>query len=216
MPAVVWDCDGVLVDSEPHSVAAWIDVLGGYGSEATPADVAACTGLGFAPTYAHLAAIPCRQRLPGPASLWPELLEALERSFGPRLEPLPDAAACLRVLADAGVIQGVATTSPRSRLDLTLRVAGLADVFAATAAGDEVARGKPSPDVYLLAASRLGVDPNSCVAVEDTGHGVRAAVAAGMRVIGVVREPAALTALEEGGADVVDRLDPERLLQLLI
>jgi HAD superfamily hydrolase (TIGR01509 family) len=213
--AAVWDCDGVLVDSEPHSVAAWIDVLGRYGSEATPADVAACTGLGFAPTYARLAAIPCEQRLPGPPALWPELLEALERSFGPRLEPFPDAAACLAVLADAGVTQGIATTSPRSRLDLTLRVAGLTGLFAATAAGDEVARGKPAPDVYLLAAARLGVDPESCVAVEDTGHGVRAAVAAGMRVIGVVREPPERTALEEGGAEVVDRLEPDRLLELI-
>jgi HAD superfamily hydrolase (TIGR01509 family) len=215
MSAVIWDCDGVLVDSEPHSIATWVEVLGSYGSAATAADVAECTGLGFGPTYAHLAAIPSAEPIPEPKALWPELLGALERSFGGVLEPLADAAAALAALAEAGVPQGVATSSPRSRLDLTLRAAGLGRVFAATAAGDEVANGKPAPDVYLLAADRLGVDPAACIAVEDTGHGAAAGAAAGMTVVGVVRDEGEREALTAAGAHVVERIDPAKLLRLV-
>jgi beta-phosphoglucomutase-like phosphatase (HAD superfamily) len=136
MGAVIWDCDGVLVDSEPHSISTWIEVLGRYGSEATAADVAACTGLGFPPTYEHLASIPAAGRIPEEADLWPELLDALERSFEGGLEPCADARAAVEVLAAAGIPQGVATTSPRTRLDLTLRSASLAGCFTATTAGD--------------------------------------------------------------------------------
>lgn len=212
MRAVVWDCDGVLVDSEPHSVAAWMAVLPRYGSPARPADVAACTGLGFLPTYLHLRALGSERPLPAAADLWPELLAALTDSFSGGLKVFEDALAGVRAVAEAGVPQGVATTSPRSRLEVTLRMAGLAGFFEATAAGDEVRRGKPDPDVYLLAAERLGVPADRCVAVEDTGFGARAAVAAGMRTIGVIRDDGERQAIADAGARLVDRIEPSMLL----
>jgi HAD superfamily hydrolase (TIGR01509 family) len=213
--AVVFDCDGVLVDSEPHSIGAWLRVLGDRGHGALRSDVEACTGLGYGPTYAHIASTDPATSLPAPDELWPELLEALAASFAAGIEPFSDAADTVAGLAAKGVPMGVASSSPRERLDLTLGCSGLAGYFSATAAGDEVIRGKPAPDVYLLAAERLGVSAAECVAVEDTGPGAESAGAAGMTVVGVVRNPGERARMLAAGAGLVDVLDSEVLLSLL-
>jgi len=213
--AVVFDCDGVLVDSEPHSAAAWVAVLGSRGHRATPADVADCTGLGYTATYEHLAAVDPSVALPPPEALWPEVHAALAASFDRGLKVFADAAACVTYLAFAGVPLAVASSSRRERLDLTLEHSGLGRYFAVAASGDEVEHGKPAPDVYLLAAERLGVAPEDCLAVEDTGHGAASAVAAGMRVVGVARNPAEAGRLLGAGAALVNRLDPWVLRTLL-
>ncbi len=213
--AVVFDCDGVLVDSEPHSAAAWVAVLGRRGHRATVADVADCTGLGYAAAYEHLAAVDPAVGLPGAEALWPEVQAALAESFDRGLAVFPDAAACVAELALYGVPLGIASSSRRERLDLTLERSGLGRYFQATASGDEVEHGKPAPEVYLLAAGRLGVRPEDCLAVEDTGHGAVAAAAAGMRVLGIPRRPEETGRLLAAGAALVDRLDARFLLTLL-
>jgi beta-phosphoglucomutase-like phosphatase (HAD superfamily) len=213
--AVVFDCDGVLVDSEPHSAAAWVEVLGRRGHRATAADVADCTGLGYRATYDHLAAVDAAVMLPSAEELWPEVQAALAASFDRGLAVFPDAAGCVPELVLYGVPLAVASSSRRERLDLTLERSGLARYFAATVAGDEVEHGKPAPDVYLLAAQRLGVRPQDCLAVEDTGHGAASAVAAGMRVLGIARRPEETGRLLGAGAALVDRLDARFLLTLL-
>ncbi len=110
--AVVFDCDGVLVDSEPHSAAAWMAVLGSRGHRATTADVADCTGLGYAATYEHLAAVDPSVALPPPEALWPEVQAALAASFDRGLKVFADAAACVTDLAFAGVPLAVASQQP--------------------------------------------------------------------------------------------------------
>lgn len=203
--AVVFDCDGVLVDSESHSRVAWTQVLGDLGHPATAADIEACTGLGFMPTHASLTAI--EPLLPA-GELWPILLEALARSFEGGLEVFADAVEVLDAVTDAGIAVAVASASPRQRLDLTLRVAGLTDRFAVSVAGDEVAASKPSPDVYLMALELLGKSPRATWAIEDTDTGARAALDAGMDVIAVVRTEVPRQGLERVGVMVVDRLEP--------
>ena len=89
----------------------------------------------------------------------------------------------MRRLAESGLRLAVASSSNRELIDAVLRRLELADLFAVTVSSEEVARGKPAPDVYLEAARRLGVDPARCVAIEDSASGIRAAHAAGMRVI---------------------------------
>ena len=101
---------------------------------------------------------------------------------------------------DDGVVLAVASSSPRDRLDHTLARTGLVRAFAATVAGDEVARGKPAPDMFLAAAEALGVEPGACTAIEDSGPGVAAALAAGMHTIGIVRSG---DGAEVAAADVV-------------
>lgn len=206
--AVIFDCDGVLVDSEPHSVAAWVDVLSALDHPAGVSEIEAFTGFGFGPTYDYLAAM---SPLPPRPDMWPMLLSALGRSFSGGLTVFPDGIATLEACEAAGLPVAVASASPRGRLDLTLRAAGLEGRFAVSVSGDDVARGKPAPDCYLGAARSLEVDPVDCVAIEDSGPGAEAAVAAGMRTIAVVRPMSDREALIASGAEVVDALDPALL-----
>jgi HAD superfamily hydrolase (TIGR01509 family) len=97
---------------------------------------------------------------------------------------MPGAVAAVRRLASRWPL-GLASSSPRALIDVVLDRTGLAASFEATVSTEEVARGKPAPDGYLLAARRLGVDPAACAAVEDSSNGLRSADAAGMRVIAV-------------------------------
>src|SRR4051794_20591709 len=80
---------------------------------------------------------------------------------------------------------GLASSSNRELIDGVLEAGGIAELFAATVSSEEVARGKPAPDVYLEAARRLGVDPAGCVAIEDSHNGIRSAKAAGMGCIAI-------------------------------
>lgn len=204
---MVFDCDGVLVDSEPHSVAAWMEVLGGLGHPASEDEVASCTGLGFLPTWEFLRS---KGALPPPEEVWPHLLSGLARSFEEKgLRVFGDAVAVLDACDDAGLQVAVVSASPRDRLELTLGVAELSRRFAVSVAGDEVERGKPAPDAYLAAAAGLGVAVEESVALEDSVAGAGAALEAGMAVIAVVREEATREALAATGAIVVDRLTPE-------
>lgn len=201
----MFDCDGVLVDSEPHSVGAWIDVLGRYGHPATEDDIDRCVGLGFGPTHAVLSVI---EPLPPSGEVWPVLLEALERSFGEGLVVFDDALSVLDAVMVAGIPVAVASASPRERLDLTLQSVGLAGRFAVSVAGDEVDAGKPDPAVYLAALEALGCGASGAVAIEDTVAGARSALGAGMAVVAVARVESSAD-LEATGALVVDRLDPQ-------
>lgn len=201
---MVFDLDGVLVDSENLAWDAWRAVLAPFGIEVTAQDVAAITGRTFDDGYAHFAP----RGLPDRGHVGTLLDDEFERRAGRSLLPFEDAFDTVEVLHDRGIPLGVATSSSRARLDTSLDAAGLAVRFGATAAGDEVEHGKPAPDVYLLAAERLGVDPTTCVAVEDTQIGIEAANAAGMFVVAVQRTE---TRLE---ADVVvPRLIPAALMQ---
>jgi HAD superfamily hydrolase (TIGR01509 family) len=97
---------------------------------------------------------------------------------------IPGAVDAVRRLAERFPL-GLASSSNRELIDTALEVAGLSQSFTATVSSEEVARGKPAPDVYLEAARRLGVDPKSCAAVEDSHGGIRSAKSAGMRVVAI-------------------------------
>ena len=215
MRAVIWDCDGVLVDSEPHSVASWVTVLGRFGSAVTEADVEGCLGLGYPETFARLASFPSADPIPGPDDLWPLLMEAIGVSFGSFLPPFPDALETIEALSGRGIRQGVATSSKRSRVELALERSRLTDWFSVIVAGDEVEKSKPAPDVYLAAAELLGAVPSECVAVEDSSKGCRAAIGAGMPVSGVVRVEQEREPMREMGAAVVDEVGIGLVLELL-
>jgi len=212
--AVIFDCDGVLVDSEPHSWAAWRRVAASYGGALTDDQIAACTGFAYPETYAHVASI-LGPRLPDPDRLMPELNRALAEAFSGGLRRFEDAVGAVSDLAFAGIPLAVASASYRARLDLTLEAAGLSGYFSVSVAGDEVARPKPAPDVYARAAELLEVSPGDCVAVEDSPSGVRSARAAGMRVVGIARRPEDVGALAEAGAGVTTSVDAATLELLL-
>jgi len=204
--AVIFDCDGTLVDSEPLARTAWERALAPYGYAATDADIERSVGLPYATVHAYFAE---RAALPEAPLFWRGLSRELFALIDEQLVPFPDAVGAARELRARGVPVAVASSSPRERLDRTLRRAGLA--FGVTVAGDEVARGKPEPDMFLAAAVRVGAAPEDCVVVEDSPPGVAAGVAAGMATLAVCRVPGTEAAL--AAADrVVDRVTAGAIL----
>lgn len=207
--AVVFDCDGTLVDSEPLARAAWERSLAPYGYAIDDEEYGRLLGRPYVEVHGFFA-----EQIPGlaaPAAFWDGYSGTLFALIDDELEPFPDALETVWELHERGVVLAVASSSPRERLERTLARAGLATAFAATIAGDEVAQGKPAPDMFLAAAVQLGLAPEDCIAVEDSGPGVSSALAAGMRTIGIARfgDGADVTA-----ADVVlDELSADAVLE---
>jgi len=207
--AVVFDCDGTLVDSEPLSRTAWERSLAPYGYAIGDAEYAGLVGLPYPRVHAHFAGrIPA---LGGPDAVWAAYSERLFALIDTSLEAFPDALETVEDLRARGVAIAVASSSMRARLDRTLASAGLDGAFAVTVAGDEVAHGKPAPDMFLAAAERLGVRPARCVAIEDSGPGLAAALAAGMTTVGVARAGHDAAALGDAHV-VVERLSAAAVL----
>ncbi len=182
---VVFDCDGVLVDSESLAWGAVAEALAPFGVEVTAEDRRELSGRTFDDDYAHFAA---RADLPPQADLWEAVVRAMVVRFDRHLEAFEDAEDTLSVLARRDIPMAVASSAPRARLDVSLTSTGLDEYFDVSVAGDEVGAGKPAPDLFQAAARLLGVDPRRCVAVEDSPLGVAAAGAAGMYVVAVVRD----------------------------
>ena len=208
MTAVIFDCDGTLVDSEPLARTAWERALAPYGYALTDADAEASVGLPYPRVHAYFAE---RAELPAAEPFWGEFSGELFAVIDSELAPFDDAVGAARELRSRGVPVAVASSSPRDRLHRTLRRAGLLDAFDVTVAGDEVTNGKPAPDMFLLAAERLGAPPEECVVIEDSPPGVQAGVAAGMTTLAVCRVPGTEATL--AGADrVVDFLTADLIL----
>jgi HAD superfamily hydrolase (TIGR01509 family) len=182
--AVVFDCDGVLVDSEPLAAEAWRRVLVRHGYTLTDEDVEFCRGLTVTDMYPYLAA---RADLPDFEELLADVDAVRTPLYAEHLTAFPDAVATVQALALGGVPLAVASSSRRRLLIEKLERFDLMRYFAAIVGGDEVERGKPDPGVFLAAAERLGVIPKECLVIEDAASGAEAAVAAGMRVVIVHR-----------------------------
>jgi HAD superfamily hydrolase (TIGR01509 family) len=213
--AVLFDLDGVLVDTEIW----WDEVRTGFaasqGRPWTEADRAAIMGSNTREWRAQM-----RDRLD---LAIPE--EEIERAvIGAMLARYEDegppvigrAVSVVRRLAGRYSL-AVASSAPLQIIEAALAGMGLRDAFGAVASSDEVEKGKPAPDVYLLAAGRLGVEPAACLVVEDSVNGVLAARAAAMRVILIPNAsiPPAPGAREAATYELasIDDLDPERLAQ---
>jgi HAD superfamily hydrolase (TIGR01509 family) len=203
--AVVFDLDGVLIDSE----SVWDDVRTGLAAEhGRPwPDDATHRMMGMS-TQEWSAYLVDTVGVPGPASeVASTVIGRMADRYREHLPLLPGAVEAVRRLADRWPL-GLASSSPRRLIDSVLEAAGLTDAFQVTLSTEEVEEGKPSPAVYLAVASRLGAHPETVVAIEDSSNGLRSASRAGMHVIAVPRPdfPPAADAL--GLADiVVDHLD---------
>ena len=204
MNGVVFDFDGVLADSEPLSWNAWADVLAPCGVTIDDVDILACTGTTSRDTHAHFSK---RATLPP----YPDVLAAVDahrrRAYATDLGGFADAIEAVRALAMVGVPLAIASSSSRINLDMKLEALDLGRYFDITVAGDEVASGKPAPDLYQTAVERLGIDASSSVAVEDTAVGADSAAAAGLRTVIVNR-----MGLPTGSHTVVSEVDADLLL----
>ena len=187
--AVVFDCDGLLLDTEDCWTRAETELFARHGRVFTPAHKRLLLGKAGDPAAAILA-----DALGQPGrgqALTVELLELALTEVARGAAPRPGAAELVEELR-GGVPLGLASNSPRAMVDLALEAAGLAGAFEVVLGGDEVANPKPAPDIYAAACERLDASPARAVALEDSPTGVAAAMAAGMYVIAVPSLPGLL------------------------
>jgi HAD superfamily hydrolase (TIGR01509 family) len=179
---VIFDLDGVLVDSEQlwnQAKEELVREAGGRWREDAPR---AMMGMSSREWSAYM-----RDQLGverGTDEINRDVVGRIERLYRAKLPLLRGAIETVHVLSGRWPL-GLASSSNREIIDLVLDLAGLAESFVATVSSEEVARGKPAPDVYLESARRVGVRADRCVAIEDSSNGLRAAAAAGMAVIAV-------------------------------
>lgn len=181
--AVIFDMDGCLVDSEPMSLETLSDLMAAEGLQATTDELRRkFLGVSIQSIVSHIAEALGRDDLPDFARDFEERLLA---RYPAELRVIPGIPALLDDLTARGIAVAIATGSSVHRLGITLDVAGLADRFGARIfSADQVRRGKPAPDLFLLAADRLGIPPQACAVMEDSPHGIVGARAAGMRAVG--------------------------------
>ena len=201
--AVIFDMDGVLIDSEPLHFDVLNEVLAAAGHQLSAEDNEEF--IGTTTTFLWDTLIP-RWGLPATRSEYEArydeaVLRVLQRTW----PAAPGVAELVSRLRQLGTLLAVASSSKRTWIEATLRSIGLADAFPVLISGDDVLMGKPAPDIYLLAAERLGVAPEQCLAIEDSPHGVLSASRAGMHVL-AVRTPYTAHLLLEGAHRVVDSL----------
>jgi HAD superfamily hydrolase (TIGR01509 family) len=179
--AVVFDMDGVLVDTE-H---LWDEVREAlteeWGGRYTPEAQEAMMGMS-SPEWSRYLHEVVGLREP-PEVINAEVVRRMLERYEMDLPVVPGAVEAVRRLAREGYRLAVASSSIRELIDGVLRRLELSELFEVTVSSEEVARGKPAPDVYLETAHRLGLPPGRCAAIEDSASGIRAAHAAGMRVI---------------------------------
>lgn len=180
--AVVFDLDGLLLDSEQvwdQAREQLAEERGGRWHDQAQKDMMGMSSTEWS-RYMHE-----RIGLPEPPEeINREVVERLAAIYREHLPAIPGAKEAVERLASRWPL-GLASSSNRELIDLALELLGVKQLFAATVSSEEVARGKPAPDVYLEVARRLGVDPTHAAAVEDSNNGILAAKAAGMRVLAI-------------------------------
>ncbi|MEA2525235.1 MAG: hypothetical protein QOF73_2462 [Thermomicrobiales bacterium] len=181
--ALIFDMDGLLVDSEPLAEAAMTAFLRRYDREPRAEVAEQLLGRRLPEALAivreaYELALPVEELI----AIYGEMRLAALRG---NVRAMPGAAEIIAFGRASGLRLALATSGHRTHADLSLGETGLAGLFDAEATGDDVERGKPAPDLFLLAASRVGVEPAACVVFEDAPLGVAAAVAAGMRAVAV-------------------------------
>lgn len=210
--AILWDMDGTLINSEEYHFESWVDALRAAGRTVTREQ--------FQSTFGSKNDRILRRWFgpdvdPGWISRVGDAKEedyrTMVRTRG--LEPLPGAARHVRALHAAAWPQAIASSAPRANIEVALDVLGWRQYFGAIASGDDVRAGKPDPEIFLLAASRLGVLPARCLVVEDAAAGVEAARRGGMRCIGV--GPAAASARPDLAVPSLEALPDDAFGRLL-
>jgi HAD superfamily hydrolase (TIGR01509 family) len=182
--AVVFDVDGVLIDSEPVWERVRRKFVADRGGRWPDDAQDRMMGMSTAEWSAYMSE-DFGLRI-APREVAQLVIAAMTAEYQAHLPLLPGAVDAVRALSARWRL-GVASSAPKSLIEAVLDASGLRSAFAAAVSSEEVARGKPAPDVYLEAAARLGVPPTACAAIEDSANGLRSAAAAGLAVIAVPR-----------------------------
>ena len=208
--AVVFDLDGVIIDSEQ----LWDEVReglarerGGRWSEQAQADMMGMSSTEWSRYMHEVVGL-----AESPEEINREVVRRMLARYSEHLPLIEGAVDAVKRLAAQWPL-GVASSSNRELIDHVLELSGLAPYFKVTVSSEEVERGKPAPDVYLEAARRLGVEPSRSVAIEDSASGIRSAHAAGMHVVAIPNRafppPAGVLALASVVLESIKELDPD-------
>ena len=180
--AVVFDCDGVLIDSEP----VWEDVrrefVADHGGRWLPDTQDRLMGMSTSEWSAYMATDLGVGM--SPQEVATAVISAMAARYAEHLPLMPGAVAAVTALAGRWPL-AVASSAPQSLIEVVLDASGLRSSFQVALSSERVPRGKPAPDVYLAAVRRLGHAPDACAAIEDSSNGLRSAAAAGLAVIAV-------------------------------
>jgi HAD superfamily hydrolase (TIGR01509 family) len=180
---VIFDMDGVIVDSEPYSMQALIDILRRYGIHPSEAELQRSYGRRVRDDVMDYFA-----RHGVTADVKMAIAHKHARYYhlaAGHLQPLPGVVSLLNRLRDRGYHLALASSGDRVKVAFGMQALALIDIFEAIVTGDDVSHSKPNPEIYLVAAQQLGVRPAECIAIEDAPAGVEAAKCAGMRCIAV-------------------------------
>jgi len=180
--AVIWDLDGVIINSAEEHRHAWQRLAQEEGIKLSDADFWATFGMRNDDIIPIIWGPQPRERVQALANRKEAYFRELIRKTA---APLPGSIELLRGLHEAGFLQALASSAPIENIQLISEVLGLRQYLTALVSGETVAHGKPAPDIFLKAAKELGTDPGECLVIEDAVAGVQAAHAAGMRCIAV-------------------------------
>ena len=210
--AVLWDLDGTLADSRDYHWRAWKEAMGAEGLLVTEAQFLSSFGQrndAILGAWLGPDAEPERIRRIG------ERKEAFYRDLVRRegIEPLPGAAEWVRSLHEEGWRQAIASSAPRLNVEVMREALGFEGIIDTLVAAEDVAEGKPDPEVFLRAAHRLGVPPDRCVVVEDAEAGIEAARRGGMYSVGVGGGSVAAATVVVAS---LDRLPPDTFIRLIL
>jgi beta-phosphoglucomutase len=180
--AVIWDMDGVIIDSAEEHRQAWQRLAHEEGVRFSDADFWSTFGRRNDDIITLVWGAQSPERLQALADRKEAYFRALIRETA---APLPGSIELMRGLHEAGFAQALASSAPVENIRLISDVLGLGHYLTALVSGETVAHGKPAPDIFLKAAGELGIVPTQCLVIEDAVAGVQAAHAAGMRCIAV-------------------------------
>lgn len=182
--AVIFDMDGVLIDSNPFHLRIWSEFLRAHNVPFNPETLGAEI---FGQRDDKALRMFFGEDLSNEQSVrWSEELEHnFREAFRPHARPLPGAAELIRECHAQGIPMAVASSAMKKNVDFVVEALRLGPYFQAVVSGDEVSHPKPDPEIYLVAAGHLGVQPSSIVAFEDSPIGIEAVVRAGMKCVAI-------------------------------
>jgi beta-phosphoglucomutase family hydrolase len=212
--AVIWDMDGVIADTAPYHLRAWQEVFRKRGKSYTEDDFRSNFGkrndaiirniLGSKITLRELEAIATEKET------------SFRESARDNIEPLPGAIELLQSLNKRSFSQALGSSAPIENVRLVTRELGIEGLFQVIVSGMDVKEGKPSPQGFLLAAEKLGIEPQDCVVIEDATAGVTAAKRAGMRCLAVTNSsPRSKLARADLVVDTLEKITISDLASLL-
>ena len=205
MRALIFDFDGLIVDTESAIYEAWRELYLHHGHDLPPATYVQCVGS----TFAHYDPMAELEVLTGGPVAWSELLPRKDeriRELQRRLDTMPGIRALLAEAAREGLPCAVASSSQRSHVQGWLDRVGIADAFSVIRTRDDVVLAKPAPDLFLAAAELLGFSPSQTLVLEDSANGLRAARAAGAPCV-IVPSPVTRGSDFTGAAAIIETLE---------